>query len=141
MSPYLFCSRRKQRRNWTSKLVCTACSDKLFPTFLCYICITTILKPKGLPKVPQNASSKHQQGGCFCREKGFPTGHEATCTAKQNCKAQQGKMWSWQKYFCTAETSAAPTHTRATFVTSQVSSLCFRVALRNERDSTNLHRD
>lgn len=50
-------------------------------------------------------------------------------------------MWSWQKYFCTAEMSAAPTHTRATFATSQVSSLCFRVALRNERPSTNLHQD
>lgn len=50
-------------------------------------------------------------------------------------------MWSWQKYFCTAEMSAAPTHTRATFATSQVSPLCFRVALRKERHSTNLHRD
>lgn len=59
-------------------------------------------------------------------EKGFSTGHEAMCTAKQNCKAQQGKMWSWQKYFCTAEMSAAPTHTRATFATSQVSPLLFQ---------------
>jgi len=35
---------------------------------------------------------------------------------------------------------AAPTHTRATFLISQVSSLCFWVILRNERDNTTLHR-